>query len=438
MTKFRKILSTALLTAATLPALGQTNGSNSPYSRYGFGLLNDGGNAFNKGMSGTAYGMRNGTQLNYKNPASYSAIDSLSLLFDFGMSLQNANLSQSGLKTNAKNTSVDYITAGFRLAKNLGMAVGLTPFSTAGYSTVREEKFNSGLDEYRQALEYKGNGGLHEVYAGIGWSPIKNLSIGMNAGYLWGDLEHSIQMSFDDNHINTTRQLYSADVRTYKLDWGLQYELPINKKNSLTLGLTYGLGHDIKSKAHYYNQKFSNQNVVGADTLVAENPFQLPHTFGAGLTWTYNKSLRVGVDYTFQKWSNVTYPHLSKDPETQEFSYKGTKGLFTDMHKVSFGVEYVPDAEGLKWRKRVRYRAGFAYTSPYAKIDGKDGPQDFLASLGVSLPIINMHNNRTFVNLSAQYEHVKPKFAGMITENYIRLCIGISFNERWFMKWKAQ
>lgn len=438
MTTFRKILSTALLTAAILPVWGQTNGSNSPYSRYGFGLLNDGGNAFNKAMSGTAYGMRNGTQLNYKNPASYSAIDSLTMLFDFGMSLQNGNISQNGLKTNAKNTSIDYISAGFRLGKNLGMSLGMTPFSTAGYATVREEKFQSGLDEYRQALEYKGDGGLHEVYAGIGWSPFRSFSIGMNAGYLWGELEHTIQMSFDDSHINTTRQMYYADIRTYKLDWGLQYELPVNKKNTLTLGLTYGLGHEIDNKAYYYNQKYSSHNLVGGDTLIASKAFELPHTFGAGLTWTHNQSVRLGVDYTFQKWGKTKYPTIQKGADGQELAYQSTAGQFMDMHKVSVGFEYVPDAEALKWRKRVRYRAGFAFSTPYTKVDGKDGPQNFLASLGVSLPIINMHNNRTFVNVSAQYEHVKPKFAGMITENYIRLCIGISFNERWFMKWKAQ
>ena len=438
MTTFRKILSTALLTAATLPALAQTNGSNSPYSRYGFGLLNDGGNAFNKAMSGTALGMRNGTQLNYKNPASYSAIDSLSFLFDFGMSLQNANISQSGLKTNAKNTTIDYISAGFRLAPNLGMSVGLTPFSTAGYSTIREEKFHTGHDDYRQALQFKGDGGLHEVYAGIGWAPFKFLSIGMNAGYLWGNLDHLIQMSYDDAHINSTRQLYTTDIRTYKLDFGLQYIQPINSKNTLTLGLTYGLGHDMKSKAYYYNQKFNNQGIVGADTLVCQNAFELPHTFGVGLTWAYKNSLRVGVDYNLQKWGDLKYPNLTKDPESGKYVYSSNTGMFTDMHKVSAGIEYVPDPEGLKWRKRVRYRAGFAYSSPYTKIDGQDGPQNFLASLGVSLPIINMHNNRTFVNISAQYEHVKPQFAGMLTENYLRLCIGISFNERWFMKWKAQ
>lgn len=101
MTTLHKYLAAAALAVMPLGALAQTNGSNSPYSRYGFGLLGDGGNAFNKGMAGTAYGMRNGTELNTKNPASYAAIDSLSFLFDVGVSLQNGNFSQNGTKTNA-------------------------------------------------------------------------------------------------------------------------------------------------------------------------------------------------------------------------------------------------------------------------------------------------------------------------------------------------
>ena len=112
-----------LALTAAMPAQAQTNGSNSPYSRYGYGLLAEGGNAFNKGMAGTAYGMKNGTELNTLNPASYAAIDSLSFLFDFGLSLQNANIGTAGVKTNAKNTAVDYITAGFRVAPRLGMSV---------------------------------------------------------------------------------------------------------------------------------------------------------------------------------------------------------------------------------------------------------------------------------------------------------------------------
>ena len=438
MTQLSSILAVTLLTAAALPAAAQTNGSNSPYSRYGFGLLSDGANAFNKGMAGTAYGMRNGTQLNTKNPASYAAIDSLAFLFDLGMSLQNANLSQGGVKTNAKNTSIDYVTAGFRVAKGLGMSVGLLPYSTIGYSTKSTSTLSTSTGDVTQSNSYSGDGGLHEVYAGIGWEPFKNLSFGVNAGYLWGTFDHTMLMTFDDTSINSIRQAYEADIRTYKVDFGLQYAFRLNKKNAFTIGLTYGLGHDINDKSQYYNQKVVSSTVSGGDTLTCRNAFQLPHTFGAGLAWTYKNSLRVGADYTFQKWGNVRYPSVVATDEYDTQGYVSQTGLLSDMHQVSVGAEYVPNPEGLRWRQHVRYTAGFSYSTPYIKTDMGKGPKHYLASLGISLPITNMYNNRTRLNIAAQYEHVKPSMPGMITERYIRLSIGISFGERWFMKWKAE
>lgn len=444
MTKISKYLVAALLAATPLLVMGQTNGSNSPYSRYGFGLLGDGGNAFNKGMSGTAYGMRNGKELNTKNPASYAAIDSLSLLFDLGMSLQNGNFSQNGTKTNAHNTSIDYVTAGYRLAQRLGMTLGLVPFSTIGYSTNREQvsKSDDGLSQVTQKSIFSGDGGLHEAYVGVGWAPIKSLSVGFNLGYLWGDIEHSSTMEVSgtttsSSNVPTTKTIYSADIRTYKLDLGLQYEQCIDKKNKLTLGFVYGVGHDINRDAHYYSQRIQSSSILSGDTLICHNAFQLPHTFGLGVTWTTHNSLRIGVDYTFQKWGNIKYPFI-KTKSDKSLEYISKKGAFTDMHKVSIGAEYIPNPEGLRWRQRVRYRAGMSYATSYTKIEDSNGPKDFQASLGVALPIANAYNNRTYLNFSAQYEHVKPKVAGMITENYIRFCIGISFSERWFMKWKAE
>ena len=163
MTTLHKYLAAAALAVMPLGALAQTNGSNSPYSRYGFGLLGDGGNAFNKGMAGTAYGMRNGTELNTKNPASYAAIDSLSFLFDVGVSLQNGNFSQNGTKTNAKNTSVDYITTGFRMAPRLGMSIGLVPYSTIGYeiTSTKSSLSQDGYSQIEQTNTFSGDGGLH-------------------------------------------------------------------------------------------------------------------------------------------------------------------------------------------------------------------------------------------------------------------------------------
>lgn len=429
-----KHYSTLLLMAAFAACTGathaQTNGSNSPYSRYGFGLLNDGALGFNKGMSGLSQGMRNGRELNAANPASYSAIDSLSFLFDIGISLQNANLDASGVKTNAKNTSFDYLTMGFRASRNLGMSVGLLPYSSIGYTLSRTHAVSDGT--LTQTETYSGNGGLHEVYAGLGWRAFKGLSVGANIGYLWGGLTHTGLIAFSETSANSSRIYYDSDIRTYKADFGLQFEQRLNKKNNLTLGVTYGLGHDINSDAYYYRQTLTSGSVSAGDTLKASNAFQLPHTVSVGLAWSHNNRLRVGADYTFQKWSDV------KHPVFDGLDYTTRQGQFSDMHKVVVGCEYMPDPNGVRWRQHVRYRAGFSYSTPYTKIDGADGPADYCASIGVGLPIINILNNRSILNVSAQYERVNPKSPGMITENYLRLCIGISFNERWFMKWKVQ
>lgn len=384
-------------------------------------------------MAGTAYGMRDGRSLNTKNPASYSAIDSLSFLFDFGISLQNANLSQNGRKVNAKNTSVDYVTAGFRIAPRLGVSIGLVPFSTIGYNTSSEKTIESETGDITQTSTFSGDGGLHEAYLGVGWSPLKSLSIGVNAGYLWGDLSHTSMLSFSNSAVNGSRQAYEADVRTYKVGFGLQYDYKLTKRDALTLGLTYQLGHDIASNAYYYNQRIESSAVASGDSVMVSNAFALPHSFGAGLTWTHNNRWRIGADYTLQQWSKVKFPTL-----TTGNSYEVRNGLFSDRHQVAVGFEYLGKPEGLRRRDHIRYRGGFSFSTPYAKVDGNDGPRSYTAAIGVSLPIINMYNNRTFINISAQYERVEPQVSGMIKENYLRLCVGIAFNERWFMKWKAE
>ena len=49
-------------------------------------------------MGGIAYGLRDGSHINPLNPASYTAIDSLTFLFDGGFSMQNTNFSSEGTK----------------------------------------------------------------------------------------------------------------------------------------------------------------------------------------------------------------------------------------------------------------------------------------------------------------------------------------------------
>lgn len=72
--------------------------------------------------------------MNFINPASYSALDSLTFIFDAGLSGQLTHFEEGNRKLNAKNADLEYVVAGLRLAKHLGLSFGLVPFTNIGYN----------------------------------------------------------------------------------------------------------------------------------------------------------------------------------------------------------------------------------------------------------------------------------------------------------------
>ena len=244
----KKILTAVLLSALASTASAQS-GTNSPYSQYGLGLLSDQTSGFNRGMNGLGLGFREHNQVNFINPASYSAIDSLSFIFDVGISGQVTNFNENGIKRNANNADFEYAVAGFRAARHLGVAFGILPFTNVGYNYSNTEKLNPSdyTDNTSYVNTYSGSGGFHQVFLGAGWEPFGGFSFGVNLSYLWGSYSRSVVNSYTDSNINTLSKYYSASVNNYKLDFGVQQVLPISKKDKLTIGLSYSLGHKLHS-----------------------------------------------------------------------------------------------------------------------------------------------------------------------------------------------
>ena len=81
----RKFILAALLLGSTLMVNAQS-GTNSPYSQYGLGVLSEQTSGFNRGMNGVGLGFHEHNQINYLNPASYAAIDSMTFILDAGIS----------------------------------------------------------------------------------------------------------------------------------------------------------------------------------------------------------------------------------------------------------------------------------------------------------------------------------------------------------------
>ena len=150
--------------------------------------------------------------------------------------------------------------------------------------------------------------------------------------------------------------------------------------------------------------------------------------------WGYNKQLKVGLDYNYQKWGSEEFPIYTV--VNGEPAYVLTDKYYEDRHKVTLGGEYCKDEYARSFMSRIRYRAGVSYATPYYKVNGQDGPKELSVSAGFGIPIVNSYNNRSILNVSGQW--VRTTAPGLITENTFRINIGITFNERWFMKWKVK
>ena len=404
------------------------SGTNSPYSQYGLGILSDQSQGFSRGMNGVGLALRKGNVVNTLNPASYSAVDSLTMIFDVTLSGQITNFKEGNRRLNVKNADFEYAVGSFRLMPNVGASFGVLPYSNIGYDYSTTQTLNESLGSV--PIEMKGSGGLHQAFVGLGWKVFRSLSVGANVAYLWGTFDRSVT-SGSTTYVEDFSKSFTANVNSYLITLGAQWEHPLTLKDNLLVGVTVGLGH----KLH------SDVAVSDGDSTVfsAEKGFELPMTYGLGLGWTHSKKLFVGLDFTMQKWGSVEFPGTVQQGSKKVYALR--KDILKDRFGVNAGIDYVPDpASRRSFINRVHYRFGAGYATPYYYINGNDGPKELSVSAGFGIPLDRIYwnsqgNMRPVLNVSAQWVHTSAK--DLITENTFRINLGLTFNERWFAKWKV-
>ena len=435
----KRIFGSMLAAFWAFSAMGQVSNTLSPYSQFGLGVLADQSQSFSRGMAGLSIGVRDSKHPNVVNPASYSAVDSLTMLFDMGLSGQITNFKDGGTKRNARTADFDYAVAMFRILPKVGASFGIIPYSNIGYSFYKSEwigehsaDYFSGIEDNYYQNTYTGSGGFSQVFIGMGWEFVKGLSVGFNMSYFWGKYEKKVTSVLSDSYANTLTRTYSTNVNNWKLDLGAQWWTDISREDRLTIGATLGIGHKLGADADMtIANANSNTSVSSSTTDSVANAFSIPFSFGFGATLLHKNSLTIGVDYQWQRWGKLDYPMVNSVTK----HYEATSGVLKDRHKVTLGADWIPDPMNRKFLKRIHYRAGVSYATPYYKIGTQDGPKELTLSAGFGIPIVNTWNNRTSLNISAQWVHTSAK--DLLTDNTFRINIGLTFNERWFAKWKV-
>ncbi len=420
MIGYKQALLVFLLVTLSVAALAQNN-TNSPYTRYGYGQLSDIGSSNSKAMGGVAYGLRDGSQVNFANPASYTAVDSLTFIFDGAVSLQNTNFSNGALKQNAKNSSFDYVTMQFRVAPWCGMSFGLVPYSNVGYS-MSEYRRDEAYPESSSSVTYSGDGGLHQLYVGAGFKIFKNFSVGANFSYLWGDISHAVSLTFpsDANQLPFLRST-NAKLKSYKLDFGMQYTQMVGKKHALTLGAVVSPGHDIDNRTSVETQVGNSTTGATVNARDSLATYGIPLSVGVGLAYVYDSRLTVGADFLFQQWNKT--------------SYMNAGDAFCSRTRIGVGAEYIPNPMGRSYLAHIKYRIGAYYSQPYYKINGLRAADEYGVSGGFAFPLMR---SRSLLSVTAQYVRTKGKHPSFLDENTLRVSIGITFNERWFFKSRVE
>lgn len=412
----------------------QTN-TNSPYSRYGLGMMSQPGFTQNRAMGGAGIALSSDRHINYLNPASYSATDSMSFLFDFGIQGHYTlfeNRFDNELRTNDYwGMNMDHLAIAFPITKWWAASFGVVPYSKVGYSIKQE------IDDHPDVnfinYYFEGNGGINQLYLGTSFEFFDRLSLGINFNYLFGSIEFRRAVEFPfpapDHNYSFTEINSRTVISDFMIDMGIQYSQDFLDKYNLTLGFIVdnksriSADHNIQTKNVFPGSATAmNESTITDPSFVLEDTSKtgniiIPGNFGAGFAFNYNDRLTLAVDYYRQDWSKSSF-FASEEPLTNSNSLHG-------------GLELIPDPEALKgYHKRMAYRLGGYHKNSYLHLKGEQ-LKDYGISFGLGLPL---RNTKSSFNLAFEAGRRGTLDNYLIRENYMFVSFSVTLHDFWFVK----
>ncbi|MBK5286764.1 MAG: hypothetical protein JJE25_15340, partial [Bacteroidia bacterium] len=402
--------------------------------RYGIGDIPFEGFAKNIGMGGIGIAYRPPYNVNPINPAAYSAITLTT--FEIGASASFTRLTTTSLQQKKSDATFSYFALGFPVVKNKwGAALGLVPFSDVGY------KINEAIADTNAGginNSYEGSGGVNRFFIGNSVSLFKNFSAGVNASYLFGTLKRTSRIEFSNVNFFNSRYTETASIKSVYFSYGMQYvidSLPKRVKSdstaftkvktdrSLSFGFTFSLPTNLSAEKNLLGENYVSSGVLTyvRDTIIntegAKGTIDLPYSVGFGFVFKKGNQLLIGADASMQNWKN--------------FSYFGEDDLLRNSLHISSGAQFTPDERAMKsWWQSVQYRFGMFYNQTYLQLKTSQ-LDEYGLTLGMGLPL---RKGLSTIQLSAQLGRRGTTENNLIREDFVRFTLGITFNDRWFIK----
>lgn len=423
MKRFLKIAlaATAIVCAATVDSSAQN--AVTPYSMYGYGILNDRATSMQRQMGGVGLAMNSGRQINAMNPASYASIDSLTFLFDMGADISMLWTKDGDNSEQKTGGGLDYVTMQFPFSRHVGGSIGLIPYSSVGYAF--------GSDIAHGTRQNQGAGGINQAYAGLAGQWF-GLSVGANFSYNFGTITNSTYAIPQGE--NSSLFEHVMQIRDFDVTFGLQYSYRWKRTSKMTVGMIYSPKMSMHGTTWATFQNIQSGSNTTPDTVGLQHMggrYYRPNTFGAGISYAHDRTshFMVEADFLFQDWSKAKYsPLLDADGKT---IFQGMN--FENRWRVGLGAEYTPKVRG-SYLKKITYRLGAYYVNDYLKINGNK-VKEYGVTAGFGFPT---PEGRTLINLGLEWKHRQASPQKLVSENYFNITLGVNFNEVWFWKRKLK
>jgi len=431
-----------LLLSPGVSALAQ----NSPYSRFGLGDQLPSTNITTRGMGGVAAGYADQYSVNFTNPASYASFFALKeprsnkiatgrVVLDAGLNIESRSLvaPNTTQRFGSSDAYFSYLQVGIPVRKGWGITFGIRPLTRINYKINRRESINNpvtGAFIDSAVTQLNGSGGSFLPTIGTGFS-IGSLSLGMNAGYLFGRQEFSRRKFLLNDSVQTYPSDHSSNTSFGGLFFnaGLQYKISLKEGKYLRLGVAGNWSQTLKASQDSLVRTFTfspSGELQPIDSIYAKTDLKgdivFPSQYTAGFVFGSDiRGWSFGVDYSIGKWN--------------EYRYYNHQDSVQDSWKLSAGGQFRPKP-ARNYFSNVTYRAGLFYGKDYLKV-ANDLPV-IGASFGASLPIrLNRMAPGQVNAVNVAFEFLKRgNNDNLLKENIFRFSVGFNFTDLWFGKRK--
>jgi hypothetical protein len=391
----------------------------STFSRYGVGDINYGYSAKLLGIGDIGVTQLDPDHILTTNPASWSVLNRTRIEISLGY--KGITVSNDSKSAFTSETQLRGLTIGVPLSMDngMGLALGIIPYSKVSYVSDKNYPASGDIPEYK--VIYKGEGGIARFFLGTSYSLPFQLKLGATLDYYFGNLKYYSNLEFNENsgNVNTSyennHRLNGFGTTLGLISPNLVNALDISFLSDLKIGLSYNFIGTLNNDTLY---NATSSNVL--DTLAYGSvKTTIPSRINAGISFALSNEHNFILDLVFQPWSNYKLDNISSD-------------YLRDALKFSFAYEFIPIRNaGMSSLELMVWRAGLSYEQTQYIFNAK-GIDQYSVFGGFTYPL-GVDNT---LDLGIQYGIRGSQESNILKENFVKLYLGISFGELWFMRYE--